>query len=238
MRQRQILGLVAMLALTGCAVRLGGPSPIAQKAVAAFLGAGASADEVAQLITQRAADFAIVSAPRDSAWFAAVATRANRISTRPGQLGDRTWAFLSTVKPLGDTTLVLNVSGGGQVRVHDALFQIDKNRRLDVLAAQLDTVATVQKQLETLLTYVATDVGATVSVLLAIEPPTPALGDSVSAIMRALYADMIECANPQGTNGGAADLPIRVFYGPAVRITCESAERIGRGTLYGQFELQ
>ncbi|MGQ0561299.1 MAG: hypothetical protein ACT443_05430 [Gemmatimonadota bacterium] len=225
-----------MLAVAGCAVRLGGPSPVDRDAIALHVADHAAAAEVAQQIKQRDADFAILSAARDSAWFAAVAAGAELTATRPGNVGARTYAFLGP-KALGDTTLTLKVPGGGEIRLHDALFQIDKNRRIDLLAVRLDSAAELQKSIETLLTYIATDVGANVAVLLAIEPPTPALGDSVSVLTRAAFADVWECTEQGRSGTSPAALPIRLFYGPVVRMRCESAERAGQGGLFGHFVL-
>jgi hypothetical protein len=230
--------VIAGLFVAGCAVRLGGPSPVDQDAVALRVPADATADQIAQLLKQRGVDYAILSGQRDSAWYADVATRAALTSTRPGRAGATTFAFLGT-KAIGDTTLSLKVPGGGELLVHDALYTIDKNRRLDLMAVRIEAAANLRESIRTLLAYIATDVLPNAAVLLAIEPAIPALGDSISILTRAAFADAWECTRDGRTNSTVTDLPIRLFYGPAVRMTCESAERIdiGGGAIIGQFVL-
>jgi hypothetical protein len=232
-------GLIVMalgIVLTACAVNLGGPTPVDREAMAIRVDAGASAEQVAKTLTERGVDFAILSATRDSAWFAEVARLTTLTPTRPGRFGSNTFTFLGP-KALGDTTLTLKVPGGGELSVHDALFSIDKNRRLDLMAVRIDSIANLQRSIEALLTYIATDVGANVAVLLAIEPPTPALGDSISVLTRAAFSDSWECT-PDGRAGKKPDnLPIRLFFGPSVRMRCDSAERVGTGGVFGHFVL-
>lgn len=228
--------LLGLTALAACAVNLGGPSPIDRNAIALRVDPGATAEEVAKTVTDRGVQFAILSAAHDSAWFAEVARLTALTPTRTGSAGSTSYAFLGP-KALGDTTLTLKVTGGGELRVHDALFQVDKNRRLDLMAVRIDSIANLQSSIQTLLTYIATDVGANVAVLLAIEPPTPALGDSISVLTRAAFSDSWECT-PDGRAGRKpVDLPIRLFFGPSVRMRCESAERIGNGGVFGHFVL-
>ncbi|MGQ0813751.1 MAG: hypothetical protein ACT4O1_04730 [Gemmatimonadota bacterium] len=234
---RMVVAACMALSVAACAVRLGGPGPLDRDALALKVASDATAEQTAQLLTQHGTEYAILSAARDSAWFAAVAARSGLTSTRPGSARGTTYAFLGP-KALGDTTLTLKVPGGGELRVHDALFELDKNRRLDLLVVQLDTLASLQRSIETLMLYVASDVGATVAVLLAVEPPTPALGDSVAVIMRALYADVWECTSAGRGGARAPALPIRLFYGPAVRIRCAGAETVGTGGLLGHFQLR
>lgn len=200
------------------------------------LDANASAEQAALILTQRGAEYAIISAPHDSAWFADVAARAKLTTTRPGLVNGRTYAFIGP-KALGDTTLTLTVPGGGVLRIHDALFEVDKNRRIDLMTVQLDSTVNLNRSITRLLEYVASDVGATVSVLLAIEAETPAMGDSVSVIMRPLYTDLFECTAEGKAGASPSDLPIRTFFGPSARMRCKSAERLDRGTLLGHFEI-
>jgi hypothetical protein len=222
--------------LAACSVRLGGPSPAELDAVAVHVPAAASAEQVAQMLTQRGVEYAILSGERDSAWYADVATRAALKTTRPGRAGSTTFAFLG-MQAIGDTTLALKVSSGGELRLHDALYRIDKNRRLDLMAVRIEPNVNLRESIRTLLAYIATDVLPNAAVMLAIEPATPALGDSISILTRAAFADAWECTRDGRTNPTVTDLPIRLFYGPAVRMVCESAERIdiGGGALVGHF---
>ena len=237
MRLGSIAGTACVaIVASGCAMAMGRPDPVERDVVIMRLDAAADAAQTAQVLTQQGAEYAIVSAPRDSAWFADVATRANLTTTRTGRVGGRSFGFVGP-KALGDTTLTLNVPGGGVLRIHDALFEVDKNRHFDMMAVQFDSTVNVQRSVTRLLEYIAKDVGPTVSLLFMVEAETAALGDSVSVILRPLYTDMFECTAEGRAGTRAADLPIRVFYGPVARMGCESAERIAPGTLAGHFEI-
>lgn len=229
---------VAAAVAAACSARSGGSNPAEQDMVAVSVAAGATAEQVALMLTQRGVDFAILSGERDSAWYADVATRAGMKTTRPGRAGNTTFAFLGP-EAIGDTTLALKVTGGGELLVHDALYRIDKNRRLDLMAVKIEANTNLTESIRALLAYVASDVLAHAAVLLAIEPPTPELGDSVSLLTRAAFADAWECT-PQGRERpNHSDMPIRLFYGPAVRMTCVRAERanVGGDAILGHFRL-
>jgi hypothetical protein len=238
MRQRR-LGIAAAAAVMAAAcggMMMGTPKPVNRDVLVAQAGTGASAEQTAQVLTQRGAEFAILSAPRDTAWFAEVARRANLASTRPGKVSGTTYAFMGP-KALGDTTLTLTVPGGGVIRLHDALFEIDKNHHLDLMAVQMDSIVNVQRAVNKLLEYIAGDVGATASVLFAIEAPSVAIGDSVAVLMRPLYTEVYECT-AQGRSGSArAPTATRVYFGPIARMRCESAESLAAGMLLGHFEI-
>lgn len=239
MKRRSVMAAAAIALTAGaCAtIQMTGPKPVKQDAVVMHVDAAATPDQIAETLTQQGAEYAIISAPAgDSAWFANIATRAEKSATRSGRVNGRVYGFIGP-KALGDTTLTLAVPGGGKLNIHDALFEVDKNRRLDLMAVQFDSTVNLQRSITRLLEYVASDVGATVSVLLAIETPTVAMGDSVSVLMRALYTDVFECTAEGKTGASPGDLPIRVFYGPPARTRCDGAERIGKGTLVGHFEL-
>jgi hypothetical protein len=235
MKRGSVLVAGALL-LAACSVRMGGPKPEEIDAVAIRVPANANAEQIAQLMTQRGVEYAILSGERDSAWYADVAAKAGLKSTRTGRAGNTTFAFLGT-QALGDTTLTLKIAGGGELRVHDALYRIDKVRRLDLMAVRIEPNTNLRESVRTLLGYVATDVLPNAAVLLAIQTATPEQGDSVSVLTRAAFADAWECT-PQGrTNPVNKDLPIRLFYGPAARLTCRSAEQIdiGGGAILGHF---
>ena len=240
MRRRSVKVVVAVAAMfaAACSARLGGSKPAEQQMAAIRIASGATAEQVAQTLTQRGLEYAILSGERDSAWYADVATRAGLKTTRPGSAGTTTFAFLGP-EAIGDTTLALKVPGGGELRVHDALYRIDKNRRLDLMAVKIEPNANLEASIRALLTYVASDVLAHAAVLLAIVPPTPELGDSVSLLTRAAFADAWECT-PQGRDRpNQSDMPIRLFYGPPVRMTCARAERVNLGgdAILGHFVL-
>lgn len=229
MKSWRVSGAVLLTLLTaGCAVRLGGTKPIEEDAIALQINGTATPEQIAALLKQQGVEVAILSGAHDSAWFADLATRAGMKMTRPGRAGARTFAFLGP-QALGDTTLTLKVDGGGEIRLHDALYRIDKHRRLDLMAVRIEPGANLKESVKALLKYVASDVLANASVIFAVEPPTPALGDSVSVLMRAAFSDAWECAR-EGRNGARnTELPIRLFYGPSVRVRCQSAELLNTG---------
>lgn len=215
------LGTVLILALlaAGCAVGLGGGSPLARDALALRVPAGMSADALGARIQQGGYEFAMLSTQQDSAWLATAATRAGLQMTRPGRIGDATYVFFGP-KPVGDTTHTVAVQGGGQVRLHDALYRVDKNRNLDLIIARFEGVTDLSRGVRALLGYVGNDVSNSAALLLGVESPTQQFGDSIAMLLRAAYSDTRECANG-GTQTGAS--AIRLFYGPEVRVRCESA---------------
>ncbi|HEX6558925.1 MAG TPA: hypothetical protein VF021_05665 [Longimicrobiales bacterium] len=229
MRRGRVMAAALLAVLVaGCAVRLGGSKPINEDAVALRLAESATPEQTANMLKQRGVEVAILSSTRDSAWYAAVATAAGMKMTRVGRTGAGTFAFLGP-QAIGDTTLTLKVQGGGEVRLHDALYRIDKQRRLDLMAVRIAPEANLRESVRTLLAYFATDVLPNAAVVFAIEPPTPALGDSVSVLMRAAFADAWECTREGRDGARNTELPIRLFYGPSMRVTCEGAERLNEG---------
>lgn len=237
MRAALVWTTAGALWLAACAT-ISGPTPVEVDALALRIAESASAEQVAQQLTQRGVDYVILSGARDSAWYADVAARAGMKTTRPGKAGATTFAFLGPAA-IGDTTLTLKVNGGGELRVHDALYNVDKSRRLDLMAVKIEPNTHLRESIRTLLSYVASDVLPHAAVLLAIEPPTPAIGDSISLLTRAIFADAWECTPEGRASPDTSDLSIRLFYGPAARMRCSSAQRgnIGGDALVGDFVL-
>lgn len=237
MRSARIVWAVAGVVLTaGCAVRMGGPAPVEQDAITLHV-TNETAEQVAAQLREHGAEVAILSSTRDSAFYADVAARAGMKSTRPGRAGSTTFAFLGP-QAIGDTTLSIKVNGGGEVQLHDALYRIDKERRLDLMAVRFES-ANLRESVRALLGYFSTDVMATAAVVMAVEAPTPALGDSISVLLRAAFGDTWECTK-EGHNGPRnPNLPIRMFYGPSARIGCRSAEVLNNpgGAILGHLEV-
>src|SRR5262245_24033108 len=123
-----------LLLAAGCAVRLGGPRPVQYDTVAIQFEPGTSVADAAARLREWSADLALIATREDTSWVRALAEQTQLVSTRPGRAGDYTLAFLA-FKPVGDTTLTLNVEGGGNIRLHDALYQVDKYRKLDLMTA-------------------------------------------------------------------------------------------------------
>lgn len=217
---RALLLVLPLIAATACAVRLGGPSPEHYQALALYEPLNADADAVAERLRAAGADLVLLSSERqDSAWFAYVAYRAGLGMTNPGASGGRGYAFMTNLELLGDTTLALNVPGGGAVHMHDALFRIDQNRYLDLMMVRLDA-PDVRAAVRTLLGYIATDVSGDASVLLAIDGATPAAADSAAVLMRATFGNALECAEAEQAP------PIRLLYGPSARVRCTGARML------------
>jgi hypothetical protein len=212
--------LTLSLPVTACAVLLGGPAPVGYQAAALQVAAGAPATEVVQRLRAAGVDLVLLSAPHDSAWFASVAEGTGLGLSGPGFTARRGFAFLANLELLGDTSLTLDVPGGGRVYLHDALYRVDRDRILDLILVRFDG-PDVRAGVRTLFGYIATDVAAHAAVLLAIDADTPALADSAAVLMRAHYAPAAECGN--GDRDLAQTGGIRLMLGPAARLTCRNA---------------
>ena len=219
MKRSAVLILVAAV-MTGCAGGLGGSDPLERDVLALRVPATTTSDQLGARLQQGGYEFAMVVAPFDSAWLAAAATRAGLQMTRPGRIGDANYVFFGP-KAVGDTIHTVNVKTGGRVRMHDALFQIDKEHAVDLILARFDSVTDIREGVRALLAYVASDVSGNAALLLGVEAPTVQLGDTVSVLIRALYTDTRECKSATG-NGTQAS--IRLFYGPPARVRCDRSE--------------
>lgn len=220
-RNAMILPLT-VLVLAACAVRLGGGGAQRLSAVAVQPPAGAEAGDVAAGLRAAGADLVLLSADRDSAWFAAVAAAAGLELSGPGTSSGSGFAFLGSPELLGDTSLVLDAGAGARVHMHDALYGMPGERYLDLMLVRFD--GDLRDGVRTLFSYIATDVPADAAVLLAIDAATPALADSAATLMRAHYTVASECAASGLDAAGAGS--IRLLYGPSARIACTSARTL------------
>jgi hypothetical protein len=218
-----VTAAAAAFILGACAVRLGGPSPELYNAVALSVAPDASAAEVASALTAGGAEIVLLAADQDSAWFASVATSVGLELSGPGRTSGRGMAFMTDLEILGDTSLSLNVPGGGRVHMHDALYKIDEYRNLDLMMIKFDA-PDIRAAVTTLLGYFATDVGADAAVVLAMDAPTPQLADSAAVLMRAHISSARECQNEPEIS---STLPVRLLYGPSARVTCPNARVFG-----------
>lgn len=214
--------VLGILFVAGCAVRLGGSKPMEYDTVAIQFDAGTSVNDAAARLRELGADLALIATREDTAWVRQLAQQMKLVSTRPGRAGDYTLAFLA-FKPVGDTTLTLNVDGGGSIRMHDALYNIDKVRKLDLMTVIFQPGTSTRNGVRTLLNYIATDVAGDAAVALAIQAPTQAVGDSVAELTRAAIADAWECTPGARSNGNAPAMAMRLFYFPAARMRCQTA---------------
>jgi hypothetical protein len=208
----------------GCAVRLGGPKPENFQTLAYASPAGESAEVVAERIRSIEADIVLLASAGDSAWFADVANRAQLGLSGPGRTSGLAQAFLTRrLELLGDTSIVLSVSGGGRLHLHDALYQLGKGRYVDLMLVRIDADAELREAVRTLLSYIASDVGPTAALVFGLNAPTPQAADSVALLLRAAYANAVECAESGRDTGPLPAIDVRLFYGPAVRMDCEAA---------------
>ena len=227
--------VLVVMVLAGCASGLvPGGGPDERDALAWQVPAGTSAEQVGARVQQGGYEFAMIAARQDSAWLATAATRAGLQMTRPGRVGNSYYTFFGP-KAVGDTTHTIEVPGGGRIRLHDALYRIDKNRLFDVILARFDSVNSLNNGVRALLGYVGSDVSGTAGLLLGIEMANPQVGDSIAVLMRAYLTDARECAS----RAPATTPAIRVFYGPRARLTCRSAEVLNEagGPISAQFAL-
>jgi hypothetical protein len=212
--------LLVTFAPTACAGRIAGSGPQEHRVAALSADPGAAPSDVADLIAGANAGIVLLSADRDSAWFADVAAAAGLALSGPGHYGERGKAFFTNLEILGDTSLVLAVPGGGSVHMHDALYRVNGARRLDLMMVDFDA-PDLRAAVRALFSYIATDVGATVPVLLAIDGATPLVADSVAVLMRAHYSNELEC--PSSRIPADTQLSVRLLYGPSARLTCVSS---------------
>lgn len=230
MRNRLIVSLLVPL-LAACAVRLGGGGPEAYTVVSIAAAEGATAAQVAEQLRAAGAQLALVSADRDTAWFGQVAEAAGLELSGPGRTGPHGLAFFAPLELLGDTSIVLLVPSGGRIHMHDALYQIEENRFIDLMMVDVDNVQDLRDGVRTLLSYIASDVGHNVPLVLAVTAPTTAVDDSVAVLLRAAFANARDCgARPtNGESGGVAPVPLELLYGPAARLQCETAALLDGG---------
>lgn len=231
------VGVLVLTIAGGCAVRLGGGGPEMYRTLAYTAPEGETAEAAAARIAAAEADVVLLAGPGDSAWFADVANRTRLELSGPGRTGDKAQAFLTRrLEIVGDTSITIDVSGGGRIHMHDALYEISDRRYVDLMLVQLETQQ-LREAVRTLLSYIATDVGATAAVMFALDAATPQAADSAATLLRAAYTNAWECAAPAGESGADAEagvepepeagvepeIELRLFYGPAVRMDCEQA---------------
>jgi hypothetical protein len=188
-------------------------------------------DQVAQYIRQAGANLVLLAAEADSAWFAEVARQSRLTLSGPGDAGGVALAFLAGA-PVGDTTVALPLETGGSVVLHDALYRVDKQRYLDLMALRVGSAAEVRPVVQALLKYVATDVMSTAAVVLAIDVPDAATGTALAALLEPAFRDARSCL-PGAERERVAEpgAGMRLFYGPEARLRCESARHVGDGGL-------
>lgn len=222
--KQAILTTLALALLTACAVRLGGPSPKPYNVVAIHAGDAETPADIAARIKATTADLALVAANHDTAWFAEVAREAGLELSGPGQTGDHGLAFFTKLKILGDTSIVLLVPSGGRIHMHDALYEIEENRNLDLMMIDVDGVTNLRDAARTMLSYIATDVGNNVPLVVGVAAPMTQTDDSLATLIRAAFENARDCAADSGGEGWTGDVAgLHLLYGPPARMQCENA---------------
>lgn len=240
MRTATILASGALV-LAACAVRLGGRDAVEYRVLALDAGGESDAAAVAARVRGTGANVVLLAAPRDTAWFAGVARDANLSLSGPGMRGGNGLALLAT-EPLGDTTLALPIGEGDSppsVLVQDALYEVDGDRYLDLIAVRIDRGQDVSAAVGALLAYVATDVMPRAAVALAVDAPDAGAAERVARLLEPAFMDAQDCIGASedgydGENGshsrrdasaGNAPPPgLLLFYGPELQMRCERAE--------------
>ncbi len=220
MNRLQILGALALTAVGfgACTSALSGPKDIPVTTIALRASDNASAAAVAEALGGAGAQAALVAAPRGQDWFEAVATATGLTLSGPGDMGGLDFAFLAP-EPLGDTTLALPY-GADSLVIHDALYEIEEDRLLDLIAFRIIDEATVRGAIRALFEYVATDVDNAAALVMAVTVPSPAAADSVARMLSPAYYDAVRCEVGPATAAGSG---IRLFYGPDARVYCGDA---------------
>ncbi|MGD8277073.1 MAG: hypothetical protein PVH00_03555 [Gemmatimonadota bacterium] len=219
---RKVLLGVLLLGSTACAVRLGGSKPEEYQTLALAVPDGASTGDVADLVKETGAQIVLLTANQDSAWFDELATATGLALSGPGRTEPDAKGFLTNLEILGDTSIVLGVADGTRMHMHDALYQIEEGRDIDLMFARINPDSDLRSAARTLLAYVASDVGPTAAIMLAIDAPTTQAADSVAVLLRAAWSTARECA------GADAPSPerVRLYYGPSARVRCVRARPV------------
>lgn len=221
MRRLTPMTLASALLLAACAVNMGGERDISLATVALRANGATDPETAAAALREGGTRAALVMAPRDSAWFGALAEAAGMTLSGPARTaGGLGLAFLGR-EPLGDTAIDLRYDGG-TFTVQDALYDLADKRFLDLLSFEVDDPAEAQPLVEALLKYVATDVSPTAAVVMAVAVPTAAAGDSVARMLSPGFEEARRCSG-DGADAGGGGGGIRLFYGPEARIYCRTA---------------
>lgn len=221
--RRVVLSLLAA-GLGGCATGLGGGPDVPLSTVALRVDPGTSAAQAAGAINGADADIALVAAPADAGWFASVAQSSRLQLSGPAYEGDLGLAFYGP-EALGDTAIELRYEGG-TFMLQDALYELDGDQYLDLMAFSVEEDDEVEPLIRSLLSYTATDVMPGASVVIAVAVPNAAVGENVARMLRPGYFNSSRCGD---TATSAGD--ILLFYGPEARARCRDAraERTAAG---------
>jgi|SRR5688500_5595215 len=227
---KYVAAFVATALVAGCAVRLGGPGPVEYDTIAIEFDQSTSVTEAASRLRDVGAELALIATPQDAEWVRQLAAQLQLPPTDPGRLGGLTLAFLG-LKPAGDTTLTLTVATGGSIHLHDALYYLGNEKKqerpLDLMTAIVQPGTPAREGVRRLIEYIASDVGATAAVVLAVKAPTPVIADSIAELTRAAWGDVWECTDAGKRRERAPAILWRMYYFPPARMRCSSARVLG-----------
>lgn len=232
MRLRPIVA-TGLLVLAACAIRLGGPKPVEYRVLALNAAGEGDAATVAERVRSTGATVVLLAAPRDTAWFAGVAQGVDLSLSGPGVRAGNGLAFLAA-EPVGDTTIALptgRAESSPTVLVHDALYEVDDDRYLDLMAVRIERGQDVSAAVRALLAYVATDVMPNAAVALAVDAPDAGAAGRIARLLDPAFMDTRECmgaSDDEGTDGAGGGTQMQpgllLFYGPELQMRCERAE--------------
>lgn len=230
MRILACVPLVVLVVLGAC-FSVGGPPTVMFQTLVLSPDAGATAASVAQRVQGEMGELVLVTAANQSdEWFGQVAEQTGLRLSGPGRTGSRAMAFLTSIEALGDTSIVLGLQSGGRIHMHDALYTFGDERLIDLMLVDMEDVTDLRDGVRTLFSYIASDVGSNVPIVLGVHAPTAQISDSVTVLMRAFLASGLECAarSAEGVISRSGNLAL--LYGPSVRTACESASPLqGQG---------
>lgn len=220
---RHVALTILTLGVAACAAGMGGPRDVSLSTVALRVDTGATPAAAAAALDDVDARIALVAAEADSAWFASVASAADLHLSGP-TAGGLSLALMA-MEPVGDTVIELTYEGG-TITMVDALYELDKNHLLDLMAFEVGAEDAVQPLVTRLLRYIATDVPPSAGVVLAIAVPDAATGDQIARLLSPGLFDALRCGGEGAAAGGES---IRLFYGPEARVRCGDASAVTVG---------
>lgn len=230
MRRLLPLPLLAALTVAGCAANMGAPREIPVATVALRAESATDPGVAGMAIRQAGARAALLVSRAPEIWYRSVATAAGLQLSGPARTPDGLGLAFLGPEPLGDTAIDLRYEGGSFV-LQDALYELDDERYLDLLAFEVTEAAAARPLIASLLAYVATDVNPSAAVVMAVAVPNGVVGDSVARMLSPGFDDARRCGGGAGDSGEG--LGVRLFYGPEARIFCRtaSAEEVAAGAL-------
>jgi hypothetical protein len=222
-------GSAAIVALSSVIACASTPEPEALTngvlALAQSAGPEASAEAVAEGINSAGADFVVLRAGADSAWYADVAESTSMELSGPGIDEGMGFGYLSLVAPVGDTTIAIPVGEDDAIVMHDALYDLGSGLFLDIIAFRADFTTDPQALVHAFLEYMATDVMTTAPLLLAVQAPEQALADTLEVLLRPSFVPPTRCAEGGAEDGVDNVGGLRLFVGTPAQIRCSEVSR-------------